>query len=97
MQTEISFDAPQSSQETSRAAYRSVKNVSSKQRRILNVLTLGGSMSDEQIYVCLCSGEISPSGARSRRAELVTMGLVKDSGRRTKTASGRDSVIWEAC
>lgn len=38
----------------------------------------------------------SPSGIRSRRHELVVRGLVRDSGRRLRTESGRSHIIWEA-
>jgi hypothetical protein len=37
----------------------------------------------------------SESGIRTRRAELVAMGRVSDSGKREKTASGRWSIVWE--
>lgn len=33
---------------------------------------------------------------RSRRAELVRKGLVKDSGERIKLASGRYAIVWTA-
>jgi hypothetical protein len=36
----------------------------------------------------------SPSGIRSRRAELTDLGLIIDSGRRTVTPSGRPCIVW---
>jgi hypothetical protein len=36
----------------------------------------------------------SESGIRSRRAELVAAGLVVDTGKRIRTTSGRNSIIW---
>ena len=42
------------------------------------------------------SDKMSASGARTRRAELVRMGLVKDSGKRRKSDSKRSHVVWEA-
>ena len=37
----------------------------------------------------------SESGIRSRRAELVKQGLVRDTGRRTRLESGRMAIVWE--
>lgn len=36
----------------------------------------------------------SESGIRSRRAELVDRGLVIDTGRRVRLASGRYAIVW---
>jgi hypothetical protein len=36
----------------------------------------------------------SESGIRSRRAELVRQGVVKDSGERQVLRSGRKAVVW---
>lgn len=37
---------------------------------------------------------VSPSGLRSRRAELVDAGLLEDSGARDRTAAGRACILW---
>lgn len=37
----------------------------------------------------------SPSTVRTRRAELVAMGLIKDSGRRTLNSRAHKVIIWE--
>lgn len=36
----------------------------------------------------------SPSGIRSRRAELVRLGKVKEQGELRKTRMGRLSIVW---
>src|SRR5690606_39258978 len=38
----------------------------------------------------------SPSGLRSRRAELVAGGLVEDPGQRVRLESGRQAIVWAA-
>ena len=38
----------------------------------------------------------SPSGIRSRRAELVDAGLVMDTGDRIPSKSGRMMIVWKA-
>lgn len=40
--------------------------------------------------------QLSPSTYRPRRIESVQAGLVVDSGRTRKTASGRSAVVWVA-
>jgi hypothetical protein len=50
---------------------------------------------DEQLVACL-SGQMSASGARTRRAELVRAGLVRDSGERRLNSSGRKVILWVA-
>lgn len=48
---------------------------------------------DEEAQLCL---GMNPSTQRPRRVELVTMGLVRDSGRTRPTRSGRKAIVWEA-
>ena len=81
--------------ETSHRAAASVRNIRESQQTILNLLKEHGALSDEQIFKKFPK-KITPSGARTRRNELVRMGLVKDSGQTDKTASGRATIIWQA-
>lgn len=85
--------------ETSREAAASVKGLREKQVLVLDVFILYGQLSDELLIWnyrnWFLSTPQSESGLRSRRAELVRKGLLKDSGKRVKTASGRNSIVWE--
>lgn len=48
---------------------------------------------DEEIASALA---LKPTSARPRRAELVKMGCLKDSGKRRPTTSARPAVVWVA-
>lgn len=68
------------------------------QRTIVSLLTLNGPQTDEELAYLwgeFVSAPISSSGLRTRRAELVERGLVRDSGERRKIASGRTAIVWE--
>lgn len=85
---------------TSYEAAGSVKNISETQKAILFLLQF--PMTDEDLidryYAHASVGgapNASPSGIRSRRAELVARGLVADSGERSKLASGRSAIVWK--
>ena len=65
------------------------------QVQVLEILRKHGPLTDEAIYRYV-NGEQSVSGARTRRSELVDMGLVRDSGARATTAAGRQTIVWEA-
>jgi len=88
---------------TSYEAAKSVTAISETQTRILFLLKEYGPQNDEQLatsydYHATKGGWslVSDSGLRSRRAELVGLGLVKDSGERIKMRSGRNSIVWKA-
>lgn len=81
---------------TSWAAARSVTRIRQTQQWILDLLAT--PMTDEQIALALerDGHSVSPSGARTRRAELVDLGLVVDSGQRTLLKTGRRAIVWAA-
>lgn len=92
--------ARRSDPETSREAASRVASVGVTRRAILSELAhrdrLGGAgATDPEILTLLrLSLSVSDSGARTRRAELVRLGFVEDSGVRRLTSSGRRSVVW---
>jgi transcription initiation factor IIE alpha subunit len=61
--------------------------------RVLKAIKRYGALTDEEIQT---ETGLNPSTVRPRRIELVEMGLVRDSGRRRETRSGRRAVVWEA-
>lgn len=85
---------------TSFEAAGSVRNITEVQNNILICLTW--AQTDDDLVDCydrMASANgwklASPSGIRSRRAELVAMGLVKDTGERRKSWSGRNAIVWQ--
>lgn len=78
---------------TSVMAADSVKDLTGAQQKVLDALKAHGPMTDEQIFA-LDLG-LTPSGARSRRSELVDRGLVVDSGEKGLTKARRSTIIWK--
>lgn len=90
--------------DTSRQAAASISETKMRetQRVIVDILDRFGPACDEDIAIYAHQleslGEApkqSPSGLRSRRAELVSAGVIRDSGERAKTSSGRQTIVWE--
>lgn len=88
-------DAPyQPHSDTSReAAERIEPRTGTLRASVLRFLRAYGPATDEQVQRALAMG---PSTQRPRRVELVRAGLVRDSGQRGETDSGRRAVRWEA-
>lgn len=83
---------------TSHAAAESLTNIRESQRTVLRVLRMCGPMTDVEIAETLSEMGIrmSPSGARTRRSELVDGGLVIDTGNTKRLPSGRWAIVWAA-
>jgi hypothetical protein len=86
--------------ETSVEAAKSVQHVTSTQSAIRSLLV--NAMTDEELFVAYTKAVsqgsaplASPSGVRSRRAELVVLGLVEDTGTKRKLVSGRNAIVWK--
>jgi predicted ArsR family transcriptional regulator len=92
MQLNIFEQAPyQIHSVTSQKAATSIKGRTANLRtEVLEALRRHPS-TDERLSERLA---MSPNTCRPRRVELVSYGLVEDSGRREKTASGRSAVVW---
>jgi hypothetical protein len=81
------------------AASLSAPRVRKTQLRLLVILaTADDPVDDTELaatYTRTWPGEyVSPSGLRTRRSELVDLGLVEDSGERVRLTSGRRAVLW---
>lgn len=90
--------------ETSHEAAKSVERLTRKREAVLLVLNNYERGTEEQIadWYARCRANDphlfpgqSPSGLRARRSELVTLGLVRDSGVRRPTRYGRQAIVWE--
>lgn len=90
----IKVNARKTDPSTSWEAARSVKNLRYSQQAVLEVIRRYEPVSDEEIYRHLLL-PMSTSGARTRRKELVEKRLVRDSGKRGVTKSGRKTILWE--
>lgn len=79
---------------TSHAAAAAIAPVSGAQRQavLTCIYAAGDGRTDEE---GIADTGIAASAYRPRRVELVAAGLVRDSGRTRKTASGRAAVVWE--
>lgn len=82
--------------ETSHAAAASLDDVQESQKQVHRLLRMFGPMTDERLVLMArtTGWNVSPSGLRTRRHELVAAGLVEDTGRRDTLASGRRAIVW---
>jgi hypothetical protein len=82
---------------TSHSAAESVENLTMTQEYILVSLVRPGTDVDliQRYNNSKHAPRASESGIRSRRAELVKLGLVQDTGLRTRLASGRQAIVWQ--
>ena len=101
IQPELTPVARTSDPDTSWDAAKSVKDLTRKQGDVLWVIRYYGSTTDRDLVAnheaqFSFAQPQSESGIRTRRSELVKLGLVRDSGRRRRLVSGRQAIIWEA-
>jgi hypothetical protein len=80
--------------DTSQAAASAIEpKVGRLQAMVLEFIRECGGATDEEIQVGLA---LKQNTARPRRCELYLKGLVKDSGQRRSTSSGRLAAVWVA-
>lgn len=72
-------------------------DLTKSQKVVMSAFRVNNNMTDDELIaqVARLGLTLSPSGCRSRRKELVEMGLLRDSGVKGKTASGRFTIVWE--
>ena len=85
---------PETSQEA--AASQTPEKLSNDRKAVLRVLKMKGPLCDQDIFLALTETgyNISPSGCRTRRAELVDLGLAEWTRHFVKLRSGRKSRVW---
>lgn len=90
----LNYEPPhQRHSDTSKAAADSIKHVIGPLHvKVLDALEVSGGLTDEELCDLLCLGG---NTLRPRRRELELMNRVRDSGKRRRTMSGRQAVIWE--
>ena len=68
------------------------------QYAVLSVLRECGPLDDQRLLTEYAWSELLPqsdSGLRTRRKELVSQGLVEDSGVKASSLSGRRMIVWQ--
>jgi len=91
---ELNFAPPAQNTDTSRAAAKAIEPCAQTLRwQVLGAIkrSLEYGCTDEEIQTQL---GMNPSTQRPRRIELVSAGLVVDSGLTRPTASGRQAIVW---
>ena len=80
---------------TSQTAAMSVLTLTEKRSAVLEMLA-SGPLTDEEIQQRYRPDmpRQSASGLRTRRSELVRLGLVQDSGTRRSMSTGRLAIVW---
>jgi hypothetical protein len=78
--------------DTSKAAAEKIKPVLGRLQQLVFISIESWPATDEELCLRL---PISANTVRPRRRELQQMGLIRDSGRRRPTISGRYAVVWE--
>lgn len=85
--------------ETSHVAAHNVRGIRASHRRVIQLFRRFGPMTDQEALGAAISDgwRVSPSGLRSRRAEVTPpRGRgIRDSGLKRKTDMGFDSIVWE--
>lgn len=81
--------------QTSHNAAESVHSLNERRAAVLDVLQRYGPMTDQEIANAYEGPDQSPSGLRTRRKELVDMGLVRPAGFTRKLSTGRSANVWE--
>lgn len=78
---------------TAQAAHEIAASLPELRRRVLLAIGMSkAGLTDEQIQRrCRMAGNTE----RPRRIELLEAGIIRDSGRTRRTASGRMAVVWE--
>jgi len=78
------------------AAYSlSSKYIRESQERVYDMLYSIGPSIDEDLQSTSLHNGMSPSSIRTRRSELVDLGLVVNSGEKRTTKSGRQAIVWK--
>jgi hypothetical protein len=81
--------------ETSQEAANSIteSRAETDRAKILRYIRAAYGATDGEIQTALC---MDGNTERPRRVELLKRGDIRDSGRRHRTASGREAVVWES-
>ena len=81
-----------------------MKNITEAQNFVMSFYYKYGRMTDEQLAQRIARAnantafptiQLSPSGIRTRRKELVDKGLLRNSGIKLALASSRMAIVWE--